>query len=376
MKQLIGFEVRKMLRKPLVWAALIGLFGFMAIMEYSWVVPGYASVQMEEDGRRIVIEGFDAIALDQESCALYHGSLTDEKVRSIIETYDISDAAWEAGNIDPDREMHYTHNLLYNILAVCGFINFDGSYKNVTVEDIFGDLAPGLVIGYSTGWECTINVLMFSFLLWGCVLVVIVAPVFSEEYTIHMDALILTGIHGRRKCTLAKIISAFLISVAGSTLLLTVGTLLMLAVHGSVGWDCSVQLGELAYFNRVPYQLNWLQLYGLSCLAWFGGMLVLTSIVLVVSALAKSSFSAVVIAFVIYAVPMFLPWNALPESLEVWGYLLPINQMQLRNLFGFDLFTLGNLAFPPIYLAIPITVIVSVAGILWSKKGFSQHQVV
>lgn len=374
MRQLISFEVKKMLRKPLIWAALIGLVGFMAMMEYSWVIPGYASIQMEKDGQKVTIEGFDSIALDREICSLYHGPLTDEKVRSIIETYDISDSAW--GNVDPSREMHYTHNLMYNTLAVNGFINLDGTYKGITVEETFGDLAPGLIIGYSTGWECTVNVLMFTFLLWGCVLVVIVAPVFSEEYTIHMDALILTGIHGRRKCTLAKIFSSFIITIAGSVLLLAVSTLLMITVHGSEGWDCSVQLGELTYFAQVPFQLNWLQLYGLSCLAWFGGMLVLTSIVLVVSALAKSSFSALVIAFVIYVVPMFLPWNILPESLELWGYLLPINQMQLRKLFLFDMLTLGSLTFPPVYLAVPITVTALMVGILWSKKGFSQHQVV
>lgn len=376
MKQLICFEVKKMLRKPLVWAALIGLIAFTAMMEYSWVVPGYASVQMEEDGRKVVIEGFDAIAVDQEICSFYYGPLTDEKVRSIIETYDISDAAWEAGNIDPSREMHYTHNLMYNTLALNGFINLDGSYKGISVEETFGDLASGLIIGYSTGWECSLDVLLYSFLLWGCILIIIVAPVFSEEYTIHMDALILTGIHGRRKCTLAKIISAFLISIAGSVLLLSICTLLQLVVHGSAGWDCSVQLGELGLFKYVPYEMNWLQCYGLACLAWFGGMLVLTSIVLVVSALAKSSFSALVIAFVIYAVPLFLPWNILPESLEFWGYLLPITQMQLIRLFRLDLFTLGSLTFPPVYLAVPITVVSLVVGILWSKKGFSQHQVV
>ena len=376
MKQLIIFEVKKMLRKPLVWASLIGLVLFLAIMESSWVVPGYTAVVTEKDGRPVTTEGFEAIPLDQEICSLYHGLLTDEKVRSVIETYDISNAAWEANKIDPAREAHYTHNLMYSILSTWGFIDLDGSYSGSTVEETFGDLAPGLTIGYSTGWECTIYALMYSFLTLGCIIVIIVAPVFSEEYTIHMDALILTGIHGRKKCTLAKIISAYLITIAGSVLLIAISTLLMLAVHGSVGWDCSVQLGELGIFDHTPFHLNWLQAYGLACLAWFGGMLVLTSIVLVVSSLAKSSFSALVIAFVIYILPMFLPWNLLPESLELCGYLLPVNQMQLLKLFRFDLIALGSMAFPPVYLAIPITVIVLIAGIIWAGKGFSQHQVV
>lgn len=376
MKQLIIFEVKKMLRKPLVWASLIGLVLFLAIMESAWVVPGYAAVVTEKDGQRVTAEGFEAIPLDQEICSLYHGPLTDEKVRSVIETYDISDAVWEASKIDPAREAHYTHNLMYNILSTWGFIDLDGSYSGCTVEETFGDLAPGLTIGYSTGWECTIYTLMYSFLTWGCIVVIIVAPVFSEEYTIHMDALILTGIHGRKKCTFAKIISAYLITVAGSVLLIAISTLLMLAVHGSVGWDCSVQLGELGIFEQTPFHLNWLQAYGLACLAWFGGMLVLTSIILVVSALAKSAFSALVIAFVIYILPMFLPWNLLPASLELWGYLLPVTQMQLLKLFHFDLMALGSLTYPPVFLAIPITAIVLIGGITWARKGFSQHQVV
>jgi len=376
MRQLIAFEVKKMLRKPLVWAALTGLIGFVALMEHSWVVPGYACIQAEKDGKRIVTEGFEAIAINKEISAAYSGPLTDEKVRTIIETYDMPDSLWKSSDIDPSHEQHYSHNLMYDTLSTNGFVNPDGSYKGITVEEVFGDLAPGLIIGYSTGWECTVNVLLYSFLLWGCILVIIVSPVFSEEYTIHMDALILTGIHGRRKCTFAKIISAFLITIAGSMLLLSVCTLLHLAVHGSTGWDSSVQLGELSYFRHVPYPLNWLQLYGLSCIAWFGGMLVLTSIVLVVSSLGKSAFSALVIAFVIYVTPMFLPWNILPESMELWGYLLPITQMQLFKLFRFDLLTLGSRTFPPVYLALPITVTALIVGVLWSKKGFSQHQVV
>ncbi len=376
MRQLIEFEIKKMLRKPLVWAALLGLVSFIAIMEYSWVVPGYADIQMAENGQKVTIKGFEAIPVDKEICASYHGSVTDEKVRTIVETYDIPDSVWEANDIDPNREYHYVHNLVYNILSSNGFVNPDGSYSGQTVEEAFGNMAPELILGYSTGWECTIYALLYSFLLWGCIVTVIVSPVFSEEYTIHMDALILTGIHGRKKCTLAKIISAFFITIAGSLLLLGICTSLMLAVHGTAGWDCSVQLGELGYYDRVPYSLNWLQAYGFACIAWFGGMLVLTSIVLVVSALGKSSFSALVISFVIYAIPMFLPWNILPDSVALWGYLLPITQMQLLKLFEFDLLKIGSITFPPVYLAVPITVIVLIVGILWSKKSFSQHQVV
>lgn len=376
MRQLIRFEIGKMLRRPLVLASLIGLTFFMAIMEYNWVVPGYGAVVAAANGQRVTLENFEAIQASKEISAIYSGPFTDEKVRAIIEAYDMPDSFWEANGLDPNTERYYSHNLMYDILSINGFVDHDGGYSGLTVEDVFGALTPDLTIGYSTGWECTVYMLLYTFLTWGCILVIIVAPVFSEEYTSHMDALILTGIHGRKKCTVAKTIASFIIAIMGSVSCLAVSTLLLLAVHGSMGWDSSVQLGELQMFERVSYQMNWLQAYGLACLAWFGGILVLTSIVLVVSALAKNSFSALVIAFAIYVVPMFLPWSLLPESVEFWGYLFPINQMQLMNLFAINKLSLGSLEFAPIFLAVPITVIALIAGILWAKKEFSNHQVV
>lgn len=375
MRQLMRFEIGKMLQKPLVWAALIALAAFVVTMGYNWIAPGYAAISTEENGQRVLIEGFKAIPMAKEIAAAYSGPVTDEKVRAIVETFDMPDAFWEASAIDPSREAYCSHNLMYDTLSSHGFVNPDGSYSGRTIQEELGPLAPEMILGYSTGWECTINLLIYTFLLAGCILVIIVAPVFSEEYTSHMDALILSGIHGRRKCALAKIISSYLIALTGSVLCLALCTLTFLAIHGFAGWDSSVQLGELGIFDKTPFLLNWLQAYGLACIAWLGGMLVLTSIVLVVSALAKGSFSALVIAFTIYALPMFLPWNLLPDNMALFGYLLPITQMQLMKLFRIDLITLGRIRFAPVFLALPITVIALLIGILWSKKGFSHHQV-
>ena len=144
---------------------------------------------------------------------------------------------------------------------------------------------------------------------------------------------------------------------------------------GFAGYDSSVQLGELGVLSDTPYVLSWLEAYGLACIAWFGGMLVLTTMTLVISALAKSSFSAVVIAFAVYSIPMFLPWNALPEKLERFGYLLPITQMQLMKLFQQKPLTFGQLSFPLVYLALPVTLVVLLAGIPWARRAFAGHQV-
>lgn len=375
MRELIQFEVNKLLRKPLVWVMLAGTVLFMVVMEYSWVIPGLAGVQEEVNGQRVILKGVEGIRRNKEIAALFYGPVTDEKIQTIIETYDMPDSFWEAYSLAPDRERNYAHNLIYDTLSSYGFTNMDGSYSGTTVEEVFDNLAPDIVLGYSTGWECTVYLLIYTFLTWGCVIVIIVSPVFSEEYTKHMDALILTGSSGRKQCTEAKVIASFLVAVAGSVIIIAAATLLMLAAHGTTGYDASVQLAELGIFKNTPYILTWRQAYGLACIAWFGGILVLTSIVLVVSALAKSSFSALVIAFSIYVIPLFLPWYIFPKWLELAGYLLPITQMQLLRLFPQDLLSVGGLAFPPVYLALPVTLLALLIGIPWAKRSFANHQV-
>lgn len=364
MKELVVFELKKLLQRPLVWASLAGLVFFITIMECSWVCPGYSAI-METDGNGeiIAIEGMEAIKRNQEIASRWYGPLTDEKVENIIDAY----------------RSHYSSrngmDLMSTTLLVCGFMNSDGQYNGTTVEEVFGDLAPDLVLGYSSGWECTIYVLLFTFLTWGCVIVILVAPAFSEEYTRHMDALILTGSRGRTHCPAAKIIACYLVTVIGSLLILGIATLLLLITHGFAGYDSSVQLGELGVLSHTPYVLSWLEAYGLACIAWFGGMLVLTAMTMVISALAKSSFSAVVIAFAVYSIPMFLPWNALPEKLERFGYLLPITQMQLMKLFQQKLLSFDHLSFPLVYLALPVTLVALLVGIPWARRAFAGHQV-
>lgn len=190
-----------------------------------------------------------------------------------------------------------------------------------------------------------------------------------------MDALILTGSRGRTHCPTAKILACYLVTVIGSLLILGIATLLLLVTQGFAGYDSSVQLGELGILRDTPYVLSWLEAYGLACIAWFGGVLVLTTMTLVISALAKSSFSALVIAFTAFCVPMFLiPCNVLPEKLNRFGYLLPITQIQLMDLFRQKPLSFGDLSFPLIYLALPVTLVVLLMGIPWARHIFTRHQ--
>ncbi|MDE6168661.1 MAG: hypothetical protein K2G28_09420, partial [Acetatifactor sp.] len=373
MIEMIRYEIYKLLHKPLVWASLAGILLFVGVMEWRWVAPGYAAIQADVNGHREIILDFAAIKQNQEIAARYAGPLTTETVKEILDTYLFSDEMLKESGLDPERQGHYTHNLLYDTFSQHGFTTMAGEWNGSTIEDIYGQTAPDLILGYSAGWEDTIYAIIYCFLSWGCVLVILLSPLFCGEYDRHMDALILTGRQGRRKVPLAKITAAFIVSVGGSVLLIAVFFFTLLAAHGVVGFESSVQLGEMGLLFNTPYMLSWAQAFGFTCLLLLGAVTVLTALLLVVSALSKSSFSSLVISFVLFVAPMFIPWHKLPYILNLAGCLLPINQMQVNLLFSFDKIYLGNLGLNVMWLALPAALAAGLAGILWSKRAFARH---
>lgn len=374
MRELIGFEINKLLNKVLIWACFAGLGLMVAAMTANWLAPHAFTVREDINGQEVILKGHDAILRNQEIAAQYQGSLTTEKVKEILDTYSFSTAMMEAERMEPERQRLYAHNMLFDSMSKNGFVNMDGSYNGAEISDIFGEIASDLVIGYFAGWEGLFYTLIYDFLSWGCVLVILLSPVFSDEYTRGTDALILTGIQGRKKCPAAKIIASYIVALGGSLLLLGIHFLLFVLWHGTDGLESSVQLGELGLFFNTPYAVSWWEAFGLSCVLWLGAAAVLTSLVLLISAWAKSSFSALVISFTLFCLPMFLPPSG-SQAVNLICTLMPINQMQVFNLFIFDRLILGEWRMNAAWLSIPVTLTAVAAASVLSKRSFARHQV-
>ena len=137
MRELIGFEIKKLLRKPLVWASLAGMLLMMVLMAYNWVTPYGNMYQGEEiNGELIFTQGTNTFVRNKEIAAQFTGPLTTQKAQEIIETYMFSREAMESQGMDPDRQRNYSHNSMYDVLARAGFAKMDGSYSGATIEEI------------------------------------------------------------------------------------------------------------------------------------------------------------------------------------------------------------------------------------------------
>lgn len=374
MLSLIRFELEKIFQKRLVIITLLGMILFTYIMISSWVAPSYSSLIIEENGSLVTQKGRNAILLNQEICAKFAGPLTDEKVQQVLEEYQWSQSAIDNSDFKVKNIIHYTHNLMYNAFTKQGFTDDEGNYNGSIITERYGDLAPELTVGYFEGWENTLYALSFIILVWGCVVIILLSPIFSEEYTQGTDALLLTGVTGKTKCSSAKLIASFIVALTGTLLLLFSATLALLLYHGTAGFDASVQITHFGFLAFTPYVLSWGSAYGFACLLWICSIIALSAVTLLISAVAKTSFSALVLSFAVYVIPMFTPWSE--WNLHAAGAFFPGNQLRLTSLFHIDLLQLGNFTFPIMWLTIPIAALLLILGIFLSKKIFSEHQVV
>ena len=372
MNRLITFELEKiLLHRKLVWAALAGFVLFMAIMQMNWVLPNGTYVQYMEDGDFHIVRGQDAISYTKELAGKYAGPLTTEKVKDVLASGFWSRDEMIAANMDPESLRYFVHNALYDAF-LGSFARPDGTYNGSTVEEIYGPRASELVIGYFSGWGSTMFSLSNLMLVWCCIVIIILSSIFSDEYTRGTDALILSSIHGRTKCSLAKIIASFVVSIGGTVLIILALTLVMLLFHGTDGYEASVQINNIWFLSTTPYPLSWLKAYFFACIFWITAIIIVTAVTLLVSALAKSSFSSLVISLSIYLIPAFFPWNEF--GLDYFGSFMPINQVML-NSFSLAEIPLGTYTLNLVWLTIPVSLILLVLCGLGSGKTFSGHQV-
>lgn len=373
MWQLIKFEIQKLMGKKLTLACLLGMALMEAVMIANYIYPGGEAVQYFQEGELVTLGGKEAIQEAQAIAGKYEGSLTDEKVQAILADYRMGEEDLKRHGLDPSMEGMYTHNFLYASLK--SFYDAAGDWNGMTVGEVYGDLAEELHVGYSSGWISLLLALLNTLISLGCVLIIILAPLFAEEYTRGTDALILTASYGKNKCAWAKIIAGFLVTLGlvGSVILVFFAVYLL--AYGTAGLGASVQISDTGAFRGVSYPLNCGQAVLFALLMWLTASLVLAAVSICISAAVKSAFNSLVISFVLFVLPLFINWEALGR-LNLPAQFLPIRQMRLFDIFACPLLEIGSFQFNLMWLSIPLALAAVVLGSLYAKRAFARHQVV
>lgn len=357
MGQLILFELKKILQKKIIYAALICML-FCNILVYGeW--SAFHDEAVTSEGEEL--NGMDAVSYMRELAGRYEGELSDEKVAEIL--------AYQYQIEEINEVFRY-----YRCSDITSYVEnrFDqGQGDILSVDEVFTPDMGKIHFGYHKSFSSAIQYVMNLIMIMGCVLVIALAPVFSEEYTRGTDALILTTRYGKTKCAKAKIIASILFSFGVLFLLLLLNGSLFLATYGIEGWETSVQIDYLGFFWDIPYEMNYAQLSGYSVLLWFVSFMLLTGIILILSVFSQSSFVSLVIASACYVVPVWIH-----KIMPVWfNAVMPILQLTIIGILNIKPIHAFGCNIMPLWIVVSVSTAVTMFCFISAQRGFSRHQV-
>lgn len=357
MKKLIQFELRKIFSKRLAQTAIAAVLLLSLFFGFSTYQNMYAfdGISAEGSGKR-------AVEIDKAIAEKYAGILTDEKVLQMMLDF------------KPAQDLHGM-NAAYiyrNALQSALFRNFsdlDGNWNGLGVSDVFGD--EEIKIGYTDGWLHTSQNMVRIFIVLTLVVIIMTAPVFSGEYG-GLDNVILTSKYGKTKCVTAKLAAAVFAALLVTAVVSAFNLIYAFMLYGSDGLDCSILFASSNLAEKhIPFNITCATLLKYQILLAFTGVIGVTGITLLLSAVCKGQMTALIASAAVYLFPVVLP---IAESSPLFrlAALLPLYHIQFISLMSVKQFGGGALY---ALLAVPVALILLVFGASASREAFAKHQV-
>lgn len=356
MWQMIKYELDKICSRKIVW------IGFLCLLMFHLIVAlddqKYQYQVITPQGQNL--EGAEAKDYIREKLEYYAGPLTEEKKDEILRTE-------RAADLEKDS---YLSSLWLYLSMEQNFESEYGPFQGQTVENAFTDRGIRVEVGNTQRWMHIFYLFEQMEMLLGFLIVIGVSGVFSEEYIRKTDALLLTSRYGKERCARAKVIASFLFAAIGYVIQMFGTVIPFLCDDGVNGWNAGVQLDVLCGLSMVGYTLNCAAAAVIFFVCGFLAMLLLTAVTLLVSAWSKTPFISIIVAAVLYFMPMFFT-SALPKELVC---LTPIGASTTAA-FAQPGFQIGGMELIFQTKILLITIIVSAAAWVGSRRIFADHQV-
>ena len=357
MKNLIKFELRKILTKRFAVISVAAILLLSLILSFSTLHSMYAF-----DGNGTEETGKAAVEIDKQIALKYEGKLTDNKVQQMMSEF------------KPTQDLHgmnakYIYQNALQSSVFSHFADIDGSWNGLSVADVFGD--KEIKVGYVNGWLSTSQNMAKIFIVLSLVIILLIAPVFSGEYG-GVDNIILTSKYGKTKCATAKVLASLLSAVFITTLVVIFNLLIAVAIYGTEGLDCSILFAPIDFLEGyIPFNITCGTVLKYQILLAFMSAISVTGIVLILSAVCKSQMIAFVISAAIYVIPIMLPISE-TSALYRTIVLMPLFYSQYISIMSVEQMHNGMLY---AVWSIPVAIALVVIGSIISHKAFSKHQV-
>lgn len=278
-----------------------------------------------------------AVAKDKEIAAEYKGYLTEKTVQEIWEKYG-APCRYENG-VDGDilmKELETGGSYNYcNRMVARMFCDAeeaeDGSVRYTLKEDISESryLQGNYYFDYvGGGWMWYWDYFFTVFVMTCLVIIVALAPVFSEDYVCRAANCILPTVKGRLSLWKTRILVGCLFASAVYLLITGIFFVQMIFFYGTDAWQVSCGLTGVPMFWQQDAEPLWKGILLIHLCGWFS-VIVLALVVQGISARCRQTFSAVLWSLFFYAGPFAL-MRILLDNLP----MVRLNQLLHQIIYG------------------------------------------
>lgn len=293
-------EIYKIASRKIIWCGILVLLAFLTFR--LWTIQQDYAVTI--DGQTYY--GKTAIKKDQELAKEYAGPLTEEKVRAIYDRFGFYYYDEKIDNFRGNFCNKYITEKMTNYRQLSGDnpdeIQFmEGEeWENNAAPLLKGDVQ----FDYVYGWDDMVETYGITMMLMLSVILIIgLSPVFAEEYTLRTADILLTTRRGKKSAIWMKISAAVFFAAAVYCLASLYIWLAYRYVFGTQGLDASTVLcGALPYHGTYPKEIGAFFIF--IFVLGVAGIILLSAVVLAVSAICRNSFMAVVVSMIVFVIPV------------------------------------------------------------------------
>ena len=390
MLRMIRFEFSKLFHRGIVVGAVIALLAINLCILRSTTIE-----TVLPDGTKL--SGREAVAYNQSVAARYAGDFTDDTIARIV-----SDLAAEYPDkyaeivseerVDGSLPTIYQQAVLFiptsgykeaakQAQEQGGSVSPLNEYGLISMADLFADFDQPLQYGFSDSWYRFVTGYASSFISIAVVALMViiigVSTIFSSEYSLKTDALILTTQYGKNRQIIAKLLTCIMFATVIMGGLFVMSCAVYAPQYGLDGWNADIQTNIWLMFNRVLIPMNNLQLIFFALLlAWLAGIFT-AGLTAVLSAVTKTPFSSLIIALTVFILPGIFRQTldgAVRDSLIVF----PVNAVNTPEVIRTHTYA-GSIfygqPFAPLQWIVIASVTVLILSGITAYNVFKSHQV-
>lgn len=300
---LYKMELYKMFCRRVVWISeivmvlLLGFYFFALMGEERSTVEGVTRF------------GYAAIQEDRRITKEFEGILTDEKLQQIVEKYGFvsqvkSDYGswWDKNYLTEFVADYFSDGYMrgwdvgeYQIPKQLILIKESKIRENMKREDIY--------FGYSKGWTKYVEFMQFAGYVLMVWLVIVLSPLFAQEYDTKMYPLIFTTENGYKKDINSKTLAAFTVTLVSFLVIAGSAFAIGGTIYGLDGaqmmWCFETRnwLSALSMLTMAQFTIAYLLLHGLA-------LFMICGFCVLASAISKNNFTSLLIVSGILIAPL------------------------------------------------------------------------